>query len=673
MDSITKYIGLDLSKEKIAVAVADEGRGPAQLYQRSRSSGRGRYQFPLGSYLSEGEHGCMEEKRDLRRIWRAYRELLGILSEEAPLMVISVFACSFGLGGMRLLSILINSRVFDDGIALAQGRITFQEYLPSVVFFVLLSTLPGLVQGVYIFGFVEPRALLILRTSFKSRMLEKLRRMKYEHLESKASMEIIDKAYRRAENSARHLFPMYVVTVVEGLTYGIGVLAYVGSVKWWLVPAVLVPVIAETWHATKHYYNIYDELEGYWARERAYETLGSYLRSRNYFNELKLFGASDYLINTYRSRLNARNREYERFYFKHLKSYFATNNITKAAKLLNVLLVLYLFLSREITAGVFIALSSKILSDVFESFYWAAATFRYSHMHINFFEYYKKYLNLSEDAEGDSDQEPSSFDIEFRNVWFRYPGTERDILKGVSFHVREGEKVSLVGQNGQGKTTIVKLLLGLYEPDRGEILLGGRPLSSYSRKTRTRVFGPVFQDFVKYSITLRENIGIGYLERMDDEKTLAAAARKAKVDEFADRLPSGYDTLLGRDFEGGVDLSGGQWQRVAIARAFMGDKPVLLLDEPTSQLDPIAESELYREFAEMAHGKTAIFITHRLASTMITDRILVIQDGVVVQEGTHEELMARGGLYADMFNAQKQWYVRNASYEGEWIGQDHPD
>ena len=210
----------------------------------------------------------------------------------------------------------------------------------------------------------------------------------------------------------------------------------------------------------------------------------------------------------------------------------------------------------------------------------------------------------------------------------------------------------------------MKLLLGLFEPDRGEILLGGRPLSSYSRKTRTRIFGPVFQDFVKYSISLRENIGIGYLDRMGDRESLAAAARKGKVDEFAGTLPNGYDTVLGRDFEGGVDVSGGQWQRIAIARAFMGDKPILLLDEPTSQLDPVAESELYREFAEMAKGKTAIFITHRLASTMITDRILVIQDGVVTQAGTHEELMAEGGLYADMFNVQKQWYVRSPGNGG---------
>jgi ATP-binding cassette subfamily B protein len=195
--------------------------------------------------------------------------------------------------------------------------------------------------------------------------------------------------------------------------------------------------------------------------------------------------------------------------------------------------------------------------------------------------------------------------------------------------------------------------------------LGGRPISSYSRKDLTTLLGPIFQDFNRYAITLRENIGVGFIDQLHDDDRIAYAARKGKVDHFVEDLPHGYDTVLGREFENGVDVSGGQWQRIAIARAFMGDKPVLLLDEPTSQLDPIAESQLYREFAEMANGKTAIFITHRLASTMITDRILVIQDGVVTQQGTHEQLMASGGLYAEMFEAQRHWYRQSSIEELE--------
>jgi ATP-binding cassette subfamily B protein len=226
----------------------------------------------------------------------------------------------------------------------------------------------------------------------------------------------------------------------------------------------------------------------------------------------------------------------------------------------------------------------------------------------------------------------------------------------LSFVVREGEKISVVGENGEGKSTVVKLLLGLFLPDSGEILINGKSLFAYSDKARSCIFGTVFQDFVRYSISAKENVELGNIDAASAE-TFSEAIKKAQADEFIVGLSNGADTLLGRDFDGGVDLSGGQWQRIAIARAFMGDKPVLILDEPTSQLDPIAESKLYGEFAEMAAGKTAIFITHRLASTMITDRIFVISDGKITENGTHTELMQQGGLYADMFEAQKQWYI----------------
>lgn len=611
----------------------------------------------------------MDIDANSRRIVNAYKKLLGIIAAEAPTMVALTFVTAFGLGAMQVLTLVVNRHIFDQGMALAQGQITFERYLVTLVAFVLLALLPPILHNVYIYGFVQPRALLILRTAFKSRMLKKLERMKYEHLENEASMEIIDKAYHRAETAARHLFPMYIVLFIANITGSAGILIYMASVTWWLPITILIPAILEIVYAAKHNYNIYLELESYWNQERQYWILGDYLRARDYLREMKLFSSAQDLIDIYRTRLNARNREYESYYFKHLKRHFAGGNITKLGKLINVLLVLYLFTSGQITLGLLIAFSLTILTDLFDAIAQrGVGVLRWSGYHINFFDYYDRYLDLSEEEEtagfaaGCAEALPAKCDIEFRDVWFRYPGTDRDILRGLSFHVADGEKLSIVGENGEGKTTMVKLLLRLFEPDKGEILLGGRPLSSYSRKDLTTLLGPIFQDFNRYAIPLRENIGVGFIDQLHDDDRIAYAAHKGKVDRFVEDLPHGYDTVLGREFEDSVDVSGGQWQRIAIARAFMGDKPVLLLDEPTSQLDPIAESQLYREFAEMANGKTAIFITHRLASTMITDRILVIQDGVVTQEGTHAQLMASGGLYAEMFEAQRHWY-RQSSIE----------
>ena len=282
--------------------------------------------------------------------------------------------------------------------------------------------------------------------------------------------------------------------------------------------------------------------------------------------------------------------------------------------------------------------------------------FRFSGYHLNFFEYYNKFFNLSDEPAGTESDVPKEVEIEFRDVWFRYPGTERDILKGLSFRVGKGEKVSIVGENGEGKSTMVKLLLGLFQPDRGEILINGRNLSEYTAEGRSKIFGTVFQDFVRYSISAKENVAVGSIDKLEDQQAFMTAIHRANAEQVFSGLPNGGDTLLGRDFDGGCDLSGGQWQRIAIARAFMGDKPVLILDEPTSQLDPMAE---------MAHHKTAVFITHRLASTRITDKIYVISGGIASECGTHEELMAQGGLYYTMFEAQKQWYHKKEANPDE--------
>jgi ATP-binding cassette subfamily B protein len=598
----------------------------------------------------------------MKRLFKAYGDLLSVIYKEAPIMVVLTFIMAITAGLVTPLTIFVNEHIFNDGLAIAKGAMTFAQYTPYLVLFIIASILPSVIS-LFTYGYVEQRSMLILRTAYKGRMLQKIKKMKYEHFENEVSAEIIDKAYNRAENSARHMFPMYVFWTLSSLVASIGTLWYLFNIKWWLILTVLIPFIAESYLASKNNYNIYDEIEKYWNKERQYGILAGFLKSRYYVKENRLFNSSDYLIDTYRTRLNERNKDYEKYYLKHLKRHFTKYNITKIAPIANVLLLLYLYLNGQMNIGIFIALSLMMFGSVYMNLNGSTIFFRASGYHLNFFDYYDKYFNLSEDEAGNETELPKSFDIEFRDVWFKYPGTEKDILKGLSFHIKNNERVSFVGANGEGKSTMIKLLLGLFTPDSGEILVGGRSLYAYSNTMRTKIFGPVFQDFVKYSISLKENIGIGDIDKLSDEKALQNAMNKGKVNEFLEKLENKENTLLGRDFEGGVDLSGGQWQRVAIARAFMGDKPVILLDEPTSQLDPIAESQLYYEFAEMAEHKTAIFITHRLASTMITDRIFVISDGKITESGTHNELMNLGGLYAKMFDSQRQWYSKGTEQE----------
>lgn len=598
----------------------------------------------------------------MKRIFAAYKDLIHIIFEESPWLVLLTFFCTIAVGLLTPLRIYVNQNIFDGGLAVARGEMLFADFCLFLVLFVIVAILPGIIDG-FVFSYVEPRSLLILRTSYKARMLKKLKTMKYEHFEKEDSAEIIDKAYNRVESAARHLWPMYVYWRISALIASVGTLLYVFRIRWWLVITVLLPFFLETWVSTKNNFNIYEELETYWKKERKYSILGWYLRSRDFQKELKAYGNSDYLIDTYGKRLNERNRDYERYYFKNLRKILLGDNITKISSIVHVIILLILFANRQITVGLFIAVTGVMFGGIYNDLNAFAGFFKWSGMHVKTYEYYDKFFALSDEPQGKTEDLPEDFCIEFRDVWFRYPGTQKDVLKGLTFKIASGEKASIVGENGEGKSTMIKLLLGLFFPDRGEILVGGRNLAEYPLRLRTKLFAPVFQDFSRYSVTIKENIGIGDIDELESDEKIRAAARKGKVDRFAEQFEKGYDTLLGRDFKDGVDLSGGQWQRIAISRAFMGDKPILLLDEPTSQLDPMAEAGLYQEFAGMVENKTALFITHRLGSTMITDRILVIQDGKIAETGTHEELMRTDGIYARMFRSQKQWYRHDGEEE----------
>jgi|SRR5579872_3656074 len=246
--------------------------------------------------------------------------------------------------------------------------------------------------------------------------------------------------------------------------------------------------------------------------------------------------------------------------------------------------------------------------------------------------------------------------FEFRNVSFRYPGTNRLILNRLDFHLHPGERVALIGENGQGKTTIVKLITRLYDPSEGQILLDGIDLREYNLDDLYREIGVIFQDFMRYEMTARENIATGLIEELENLKLLQAAARKSLADQVIEKLPAHYDQMLGRRFEGGVDLSGGEWQKVALARAYLRDAQLLILDEPTAALDARSEFEVFHRFAELTAGRMALFISHRFSTVRMADRIVVLENGSIAEEGSHQQLSALGGRYAEMFEMQASSY-----------------
>ena len=246
--------------------------------------------------------------------------------------------------------------------------------------------------------------------------------------------------------------------------------------------------------------------------------------------------------------------------------------------------------------------------------------------------------------------------FEFRNVSFSYPDSDKNVIDNISFTLKAGEKMAFVGQNGAGKTTLIKLMLRFYEPSSGQILLDGIDISRFETHTYQKIFGVIFQDFVRYEFLVKENIAVGNIDKLEDTGAIERASNLSLADEVVHELKDGLNQQLGRRFARGVNLSGGQWQKIALARAYMKDAEVMILDEPTSALDARAEYEAFQRFIGLTEGKTSIIISHRFSTVRMADRILVLKDGKILELGTHEHLMSHPKLYAELFELQAKGY-----------------
>jgi ATP-binding cassette subfamily B protein len=247
-------------------------------------------------------------------------------------------------------------------------------------------------------------------------------------------------------------------------------------------------------------------------------------------------------------------------------------------------------------------------------------------------------------------------EIEFRDVSFRYPGMQEWVLRNISLKIWDGEKIALVGQNGAGKTTFIKLLTRLYDPTEGSILLDGVDLREYDPASLRRTIGVIFQDFVRYQASAAENVAFGDVEKIDDRQRILNAIEKGGADDVISEFSEGIDTLLGTWVHSGRELSGGQWQKIALSRAFMRDSAILVLDEPTSALDAAREYEIFQRFRELTAGRIVLLISHRFSTVRMADRIAVIENGELTELGSHAELLARDGVYARLFHMQAEGY-----------------
>ncbi|HII4398132.1 ABC transporter ATP-binding protein (plasmid) [Clostridium perfringens] len=386
--------------------------------------------------------------------------------------------------------------------------------------------------------------------------------------------------------------------------------------------------------------------------ERKMEYFNELLVNKDSLYELKIFNAKDYILKKLINKTDIVLNERLLCTMKSQK-YFALSNVCILLWIGTLLFNLINLVSKgNISLGLFVSIVGSATSIVSVSDGLSLNSAILSEKYLQM-EHYSNFIKLPEDKTKKNNF--PNFDkikIEFKNVYFKYPSSNEYVLKNINFSINEGEKIALVGKNGAGKSTIIKLLCRLYKPTSGQILVNDCDIFEIDDLQYSKIISVLFQDFMKYSLTLRENIAFGNIEKLNDDNKIKDALNNVSLTSLLMNL----DINLGKIEDDGIELSGGEWQRIALARALISDSSLIILDEPTAALDPVAESEMYLTFHNLMKDKTYIMVSHRLASARIANKILVIDNGEIVESGTHEELLCNKYKYMKMWNAQSQWY-----------------
>lgn len=493
-----------------------------------------------------------------------------------------------------------------------------------------------------------------LRRHLRVAITGKRARLTYRHLESQASWDLIERVSLKPEEKWSGMLSD-ILSAVAIIAQVLGVMVVLVTQVWWAGLVLLVAAIPLLRLSMRAGEKSYDAEKEVTKIERKYKYLSKVMTERDNMEERSLFGYTDTMNQTFQEQYESARLKKHRVDRAGMIRMKGGGIACVVIALLVMFVLLQPVLTGVISVGMYISMVIAIFNMVNMlswSLGWQAKQWV---KHKAFMKDMTAFAELSEEA--DALCMPTAIGLktlEFKDVVFAYPGTEQRILDGMSFTIGKGEHIAFVGANGAGKTTITKLILGLYQPDAGEIVLNGKPLSTYSTEQRKALCAVVFQDYSRYQVTVKENLLLGNPKASD--AALQDACALAGLSEAIDKLPQGMDTLLGKLKEGGQDLSGGEWQRLAMARALVNPAPLRILDEPTAALDPISESRMYRQFEQISRGHATIFISHRLGSTQLADRIYVLENGRVVETGSHDTLLAQGGLYTSMFESQRSWY-----------------
>ena len=506
-------------------------------------------------------------------------------------------------------------------------------------------------------GILRQRAELKMLQEYRPRMLEKCASLKYTHVEQSESHDLIQRVLKEPEKQWQGIYQSLLALLKLFISIA-GIMAVIAGFVWWAAGIILlfcIPLFAFSVKGGRINYQTMRDTSHY---SRKYGYLDYVLNSRECLNERKLFG--------YTEKINMQYADtyYEAFGIETKVNIFwalktkLSGGLSAIAALLIVITLIQPTLSEKISIGLFISLVNAVFL-LTSQMSWGLSRNIDALVHgSEFCRDMRKFWGLSEEA-GVLEVPHYMKNIEeitFRNVSFGYPGTDYEVLKNVSFTMKWGQNYALVGANGAGKSTVIKLLTGLYTDYEGEILINGKELRKYAPQEQKGIFSVVYQDFCRHSLTFRENCQIGNPCEVLSEKKMAELAEQFELSHTIERFPDGYDTLLGKIREGSLDLSGGEWQKLAMIRALLRPAKVRILDEPTASLDPKTESEIYGLFQQMTEKTLTILISHRLGFSKLADQIIVFENGCICEQGNFRELMEKKGLFYTMYEEQRSWY-----------------
>lgn len=588
-------------------------------------------------------------------------DYIGVPLRIAPMLTVSVLGLRIIMALMPSLQVLATSRFIDTAIEVFNSGNVSKVYITLML--IIIVMLIGLIATT-IYSFVKLKIEVKINEVIRPEIALKRNKLEYRHIENNETWDLISRVGE--DPSDRILNGFYnLLNVGEYVVKISGLMIIIVTQAWWvamIIAIISIPLFMLSMKSGELDYKAFEESDKY-LRKAKY--LRDVLSSREAAEERTLFGYSKAINNMWDERFEtARKIEYKAQKINFIRTHTAAG-ITAIISIGIAFVLIFPVKNGQVTPGMYMSLASATFALVKEMSWKLSYTmqeFMKSKIYLkDLTEFFKlREVEGSEEVPNLDIRNMEFHSIEFRNVHFAYPGTSKKILNGLSMKLYNNKKYAFVGENGAGKTTITKLLTGLYDNYEGEILINGREIKTFTQVQLKGIFSVVYQDFARYEVSIKDNIMLGNCcgNNFSNVEDMVACSvlKELEISKEIEKLTKGIETKLGKLDKDALDLSGGQWQRIAIGRSLVSEALVNILDEPTAALDPISESNIYKLFVKVSKNKSLILITHRLGAARIADEILLIEDGVISEKGTHEELMRSEGQYAEMFNAQRGWY-----------------